>query len=201
MRNKDIEDVDPKEKSLNYAKKYDYWLDPKPNNKNELALRVMQKKIKGSIGLKWNDVYSKLKKEFPAKLHSYIKYYVEENCTEKNGEIFDSAGKTMTQYGNWGKVCVVNGILKSAPRVKWPKRKPVPQWVIVENRCYTTFDGLWFELIFKPWSQELIDIFEKVPMSKEWCRKKYGREIICVNKRQCNKKTIRRLVQSLTKKG
>jgi len=188
------------------------WMARERNNKDEMLLERIQKIIKGSIGLRWDKVYSDICKICPKRLRYYIDYYIHLHCYEKNGQIYTSDDKNLKDY-HWRPVYVLDDIIREIPKPpkkKWGTIKKVP-FVTYNNRNYIYFGKVWAEVEFAYW-QDIWDknrddrlIYPWLNFPWDICFGRvsradafhfWGQEIVCVRKKMCGKKLIRKLNQA-----
>lgn len=197
MRQKDIHDVMPNEKSHRLKKVWNHN-DKSSYSKYAHEIHVMQKKIESLVGQPWDMVYSKIKSEFNDKCLKYMN--VELNCYTENGNVYDSKGELLSN--TFHRMYVdEHGILQKNSPYKWPKvRKPKKKIVMVDGQKFYKYGGIWYEVQTKPCTQHRIDLiwpmdidifYGQMTVYKAYSI--YGESVYCTYKKQCGHRTCKKL--------
>ncbi len=204
MRQPELDDIQTQDKSMNFRKVRDFWRDGKRSR--EIVWQTIQRKLRGRVGKKWNDVYSEMVNAVPPDQRKYIDNYVTLNCEEVDGKVYQSDGRELY---TWQRRLYVNqhGILCMVKTKKhvWKREKP-GSWITVldKKKYYLAQDGCWWEIITKPCKTHYVScgitfqiygyddaIFGNLGIRD--CAAKYGERIYCVKRLQCGKSLCRRL--------
>ena len=221
MRQRELDDILTEQRSMNPRKTMDYWRDGRRGpTKDDILLGTIHKKILGSVGKKWDKIYSKLVKEIPARVRADMEngwwnaWNVEECPMFINGIPYDSAGRYELRKDQ---VYVDDqGILRKPPlQKKRVREKHAPNWVYFAGNILTTINEVWYELRFEKWDDVKVrNIYRWYSQytknyvdhdhsyandlilgqcSKWTCRNYWGTDIVCTKKLQCGKKMAKRL--------
>lgn len=219
-KNKELDDVLTEERSMNY-RKISFWGD-KRKTKDDMVLHVMRKKLLGSVGKKWDKVYSKLVKEIPDRLRDSITSNwlgVEEAPMIINGVVYDAEGR----FELSDRLYVDhNGILKRAPKIRYKKIEKPACFVNKNDKIYTTIKDIWYELFFEEWDKvkhlktyRYFSTYHNCHMDidRSWANDLiigrtskhragvfWGKYVICTKKIQCGKKTAKKLNEEFKNK-
>lgn len=204
MRQPDLDDV-PKTVSMGGSRQFG-WNAREHNSKDEELLDRVYKKVKSSVGQSWNETYSRLKPEVPARLQEYFEFWVPK----------------APRRWSWSKLYVdENGILREQKRGNRfrRKRKRTLPYILFNRKAYTTYKGFWWELDLRPWEDvkfkstfytmndvayvhyRATDIFwgtiDKSEASRYWS----GNPYVCVSRRQCSGELSKKLEAYCLSKG
>jgi hypothetical protein len=210
-RQPDIHDVLPPEKSHRLSKVWNWNEYGYNRSKDDILGNVLKKKLKGSVGQPWNEVYSKLKAELPERLKNWLdnRYYIELNCFEQDGKVYTSEGRDLS-YRGWCLYVTDDGILKLLTHKKhhWKREKP-SDWITTldKRKYYLAQDNCWWEIITKPCEPYQVTVDGKKvkyevgfysdiifgSLDKRDCGYKYGEYVYCIKRLQCGKKLCKKL--------
>ena len=159
--------------------------------------------LKGSVGQKWNDVYSKLKNDPRFDLwfnHYNIDHVVDLDVVFRNGKYYSSrfgyGGVQHEVSGPW--VHPTTNILHYKPRNRYKYvPKPDPDFKkLDEYTCLERIWGIWYKIYFQPpsdWKRPIYGEFARFPYHlkkvHEWRRENAGLWSLCkFTKTQLNTK-------------
>ncbi len=156
--------------------------------------------LQSHVGEYWDDVYSKLCQILDITtlsgqhIVSHVWGYVELNVVLIEGVPYrDSPGSSGRPLGYSYKQLYVHpetGILSFANRIKkLPEKKPDDFVFIDANHHYLKIDDLWY----------LIELADIEPLGINTNKSSGNREKYVVNKRQCNKKRIKFILEQIAK--
>ena len=161
-----------------------------------MLLCVIQKKLKAAVGRPWNDVFSEIRAQLPARMKHWAEDMVDVH------QIYT--------YWYRDKLYVdEKGILRKYEHKKH-KRKPRPiTFLWLDKELHYLDKGLWYKLIFDFWDdvwaksgktdhgyRTLNDViygswFSRNEAIRSWGRKEHP--LICIGKRACNTKASKKL--------
>lgn len=178
--------------------------------------------LRKQVGRLWDEIYSEIRQNFQKSTQKNqevldsLAYNVELHVQyfEEDGEKipYTSTGHRIMSWGNHPTffVCPETGRLKQAKHQSFKHKKSAPKdFREIDGKSYKEKDGIWYEVVLEPtpswqnrWQREVAhDVLYNKPLSKvNFYNSKtgryeqpYGREAYCVQKRQLNKKEIKKL--------
>lgn len=165
--------------------------------------------LKGCVGMKWDDVYSKLKHEFKDILDKNHTISVELNCFTKNGKVYSSDGRCRMDEStsHYRDLYVAeDGILRQSKHIKYERRKRKPFFQKLGKLFFhKDINGIWWECTIQdfPESERNWSSVKRFPdafygySSGSRLYQIYGKCIYVSRKQQCGK----RLCKKLNEKG
>jgi hypothetical protein len=186
------------------------------------VLGPIVKYLDKQVGRPWDKIYSEFCQNFSknsvsqSHLLDHVKQFVETNVQyfleNKQKVPYDSEGRRLVSYSRYSHfyVCPETGLLKKVKRESFKYKKPEPQgFKEIDGKSYKEKDGIWYEVVLKDYSWKdasnkyfaAFDVLYNKLYNEVNCynRKKgyyeqpYGREAFCIQKRQLNKKEIKKL--------
>lgn len=215
-RQPNLDDIPTKE-TMNPSKRFGpHWYkdeDGKNHRKNghtEELLDAIKRKLIASVGRPYNDVYSEILPQLPERRRrsTWIDWFVELNCFEQDGKVYDSQGKELRSHCRDQLYVAEDGILKKVPHRSTKRKKPQKVIVELDKKKYYRHNDIWWEVETEPNSHGYgygfyetkygrigfgtKDIFFGY-LTKWESYHKYGESINIIKRTQCGKRICKKL--------
>jgi hypothetical protein len=169
--------------------------------------------LKSKIGCKWDDVYSEIcaqmsKDSIAQKwVRDQVFNFVYVHCFEYNGQVYDAKGLPISGGRVWHTLYVLDGILYKVPDREKKYRRPKAKFQA--GICPLLYNGIWYEVTLREVRSKY-----RAAMPKDGLRDKflgfvteqsvlnnfygtdYSNTVYCTEKRQMNKREIRRIANA-----
>lgn len=157
--------------------------------------------LQSKVGGKWDDIYSEICKEMSQDsltqkyVRDHVFDFVELNCFEHNGQVYDSSMCALGGSRRWHSLYVnEDGILCKIHYTRKKYIRPKPKFF--PGICPLQYKGIWYEVnlvAFITLGSGIRDQFLGLTTEAYLLENFYGSRLYCNRKRQMNKSEIKRL--------